>query len=33
MATKAYENGFATLTDGTKLEFSPKVYATKNKEN
>ena len=33
MGTKAYEKGFATLTDGKKLEFSPKAYAPENKEN
>ena len=33
MGTKGYEKGFATLTDGTKLEFSPKAYALENKEN
>jgi len=31
MGTKAYEKGFATLTDGKKLEFSPKAYAPENK--
>ena len=31
MGTKGYEKGFATLTDGTKLEFSPKSYAPENK--
>ena len=33
MGTKEYEKGFATLTDGTKLEFNPKSYAPENKEN
>jgi hypothetical protein len=33
MGTKSYEKGFAILTDGTKLEFSPKAYAPENKEN
>jgi hypothetical protein len=31
MGTKSYEKGFATLTDGNKLEFSPKAYALENK--
>lgn len=31
MGTKDYEKGFAILTDGTKLEFSPKAYAPENK--
>ena len=33
MGTKSYEKGFATLTDGAKLEFNPKSYAQENKEN
>ena len=33
MGTKSYEKGFATLTDGAKLEFNPKSYAPENKEN
>jgi len=33
MGTKEYEKGFATLTDGNKLEFNPKSYAPENKEN
>ena len=33
MGTKSYEKGFTTLSDGTKLEFSPKAYAPENKEN
>lgn len=32
MGTKSYEKGFTTLSDGTKLEFSPKAYAPENKE-
>jgi hypothetical protein len=32
MGTKGYEKGFAKLTDGAKLEFSPKVYAEENRE-
>ncbi len=32
MGTKAYEKGIATLKNGTKLEFSPKSYASENKE-
>ena len=31
MGTKAYENGFATLNDGKKLEFNPKAYSLENK--
>ena len=33
MGTKDYEKGFASLTDGTKLEFNPKTYSPENKEN
>ena len=32
MGTKSYEKGFTTLSDGAKLEFSPKAYAPENNE-